>query len=324
MTNSRLRLHIVGARGNLGRHLVENAEKDFEVFAYSSKSVKSGETKATADLMPLDAVASNVQMLEPVIFLSHSNNSENLTNLRKLLSDLKDKKPHLIYISSLAVYSSYISVYAEIKIEFERIVQTFEHFSIIRLGFVHGRSFGGISEIFSRLAKRGFLILPSAQVKTGFITLSQASDNILMSAKNEPSLAFEAQYQSFLSINRAIELFGFRGKSATLPFPSFRIIGHIAKMLRPITPHFVQGFLSISFIDSKAFPEKNTYPYFRCFLITDYARLFGCSDLWQLRKYIRNIEQKNSLRQYLNLNKKERFLFLYRLYELLQVERDQQ
>ena len=307
MTNSRIRLHIIGSQGNLGRHLVEIAKKDFEVFAYSSTLKKSDEKKAGAKLMPLDAAVSNIKIHEPVIFLSHSNTNQNLIKIRGLLNALKEQKPHLIYVSSLAVYSSYVSVYAEIKTEFERIVQTFDHFSIIRLGFVHGRTFGGISKVFSSLAKKRLLILPSDQIKTGFITLNKATDCILQTAKNDPSLAIINEYQSFLSIKRALDLFGFRGMSISFTFPSFRIVCYVAQTLRPITPHFIQSFLSISFISSKTFSEKNTYPYFRCFLIVDYARLFGCSDLWQLRKYIRNIERKNSLRKYLELDKKERF-----------------
>ena len=321
--NSKPRLHIIGARGQLGRHLVEICQNDFDVLSYSSKSIESKHGKDADDVRPLDAAPLQVQTDEPVIFLSHSNNHEDAANLKELLSQLIDQKPHLIYISTLAVYSSYASVYAEIKNEFETLVQTFEHFSIIRLGFVHGRSFGGMSQIFNHLAKKRLLVLPGDRVKTGFITLPNACDGILQAAKNGPSEAITDHYQTFLSLTRAIDLFGFRGKFIPIPFPTFEIIRRLAQMLRPITPHFIQSFLSITFIDNSAFPEKNGQHYLRCFLMADYVRLFGHLDLWQLRKYIRTIEQKNTLSQYLDLNKKERFLFLYRLKEMLQVERDQ-
>ena len=322
--NSKPRLHIIGARGQLGRHLVEIGKKDFEVLAYSSKTIASEGIKSSDNLLPLYTAPSHVKKHEPVIFLSHSNNRDDVAKIKVLLSKLSDKNPHLIYISTLALYSSYVSVYAEIKNELEKIIQTFEHFSIIRLGFVHGRSFGGISKVFSHLAKKRFLVLPSDHVKTGFITMPNACDGILQAAKNSPNFTIVDHYQAFLSLKRAIDLFGFRGISVPIPFPSFAIIRRLAQILRPITPHFIQSFLSINFIEEKNFPEKNGSYYLRYFLFADYTRLFGRSDLWQLRKYIKNIEQKNALRLYLDLSKKERFLFMYRLKEMLQVERDQQ
>lgn len=321
--NSKPRLHIIGAKGQLGRHLVEISKKDFDVLSYSSKIIGLEGRKETDDMLPLDTAPLHVQTHDPVIFLSHSNNREDAAYLKELISKLNDRNPHLIFISTLAVYSSYLSVYAEIKNELEKLVQTFEHFSIIRLGFVHGRSFGGMSKIFYHLAQKKVLVLPGDRVKTGFISLPNACEGVLQAAKNGPNYAIADHYQSFLSLKRAIDLFGFRGRSLPIPFPSFEIVRRLAQMLRPITPHFIQSFLSINFIDDSAFREKNGQRYLRCFLIADYVRLFGRSDLWQLRKYIRTIEQKNVLGQYLDLNKKERFLFLYRLKEMLQVERDQ-
>ena len=324
MITGRPRLHIIGSSGNLGKHLVESAKKDFDVLAYSSKTVPSDDVKAADDLLPLSAAPSHVKHNEPVIFLSHSNHHEDVANLKDLLSKLNIQQPHLIYISTFAVYSSYVSVYAEIKNQLEKLVQTFEHFSIIRLGFVHGRSFGGMSQVFSRLAKKRFLILPSDEVKTGFITLPRAIDGILHAAKTKPSRAIVNHYEAFFSLKRVLDLYGFRGNSVPIAVPSTPMISRLAQMLRPITPHFIQSFLSINFIDHRAFPDKDASPYLRSFLIADYARLFRLSDLWQLRKYIRNIQQKNALGHYLNLNKKERFLYLYRLKEMLQVEREQQ
>lgn len=324
MKSKKPRLHIVGARGHLGENLLKIAKNDFSVLAYSSETTRSKEITTDGSYLPIYAATLHVKKNEPVIFLSHSNNRKDAKSLKELLYKLKDQNPYIIYISSLAVYSSYVSVYAEIKGELEKIIQTFEQFSIIRLGFVHGRTFGGMSEIFSRLAKQRLLFLPNGQAKTGFITLLRACEVILQEAKCGPSYGVENHYQSFLSLKRALELFGFRGTSISIPLPSFQVIRSLAQFLRPVTPHFIQSFLSIHFLNDKDFPNNSDHYYMRCFLIADYARLFGRSDVWQLRKYIRDIERKNTLCQYLKMGNKERFIFMYRLKEMMQIERDQQ
>ena len=309
--------------GTSGSILLKGPKRISKFLHIQAKMNTKKEVNADVCVLPLNAAPLNVQSHEPVIFLAHSNNRRDVENLKELLSRLKTQRPHVIYISSLAIYSSYVSTYAEIKSEFENQIKTFDQFSIIRLGFVHGRNFGGISSIFSALADQRLLILPSDKVKTGFIPISQACDDILRAAKNCPSCGVEDHYVSFLSMRRALELFGFRGASISVPLPYFQFLLRFAQFLRPITPHYFQSFLSVQFLNDKDFHRNITSSYMRCFLLLDYARLFGRLDVWQLRKYIREIEQNNTLSQYLSLKKKERFLFLYRLKEMMQIERDQ-
>lgn len=318
------RLHLIGAKGQLGSHLIEEAKTDFEIVAYSSKPSQMGENYTIPFYHPIQDVVSNVCENEPIIFLSHSNARKDIELLKQLLKELEGKQPHLIFISTMAIYSAYKSSYSEIKKEFEKLVQSFSSFSIIRLGFVFGRSFGGLSQVFSKLAQKKMMVFPHDNTKTGVVTLESACEHILKRSLNGPSWKIEDHYHVFLSIRRVFNLFGFRGKAITLPSISYVPIRIILQSLRIITPVRVQSLLSISFFNSNSFGEYKAYPYLRCFIFADYARLFGSEDLWQLRHHIRKIESNNSVSSYIKLSRQAQFMFLYRIKEIIETKRDQQ
>lgn len=320
----RPRLHIIGARGQLGSHLVNAAKADFDIIAYSSKVIREDQIHQKCIHYPLKEAGTMVERGEPVIFLSHSQDRKDVEQLRQLLQTLAAARPHIIFISTLAVYSSYKSIYAEIKEELETLVQSFSSFSIIRLGFVYGRSFGGLSKVFSKLAKNKVMAFPHDTVKTGFVTLDSACESMLNVALNGPTRQVEDHYHIFLNLKRAFDLFGFRGKAVTMPSVTYTPILRLLQYFRPVTPQSIQSLISICFINSDAFIEKQAYPYLRCFILADFAKLFGTAELWQLRRYIRKIEATNTLSSYINLGRSAQFMFLYRLKEIMEVERDQQ
>ena len=205
----------------------------------------------------------------------------------------------------------------------EDVVQTFDNFSIVRLGFVYGRSFGGYSQVFKKLAKRLIVPLPSAAIKTGFISQKSACTSIIQAALGAPTRTISDVYEAFINFEEAINLFGFSGKAIKMPNIFLPCFLSFFQLIRYITPHTIQSLISIAYLDRKLLNDKISKPYLRCFLMRDYAKLFGSSDKWQLRKYLREIECNNLLSDYTKLSKYERFLYLYRIKEIMQIERDQ-
>lgn len=321
--NHRKKLHIIGAKGHLAKILVTNSSENFDLYLYSSNPTKSTDDKKLVIFFSLEDAFDMVGEGEPVIFLSHSNHAQTSIFLRQFIIKLSKNKPHLIFISTLAVYSRYRSNYAEIKTEFENLVQGFDQFSIIRLGFVYGRTFGGYSQVFRKLAKRRIALLPSTQIKTGFISQKSACKQIINVALEGPSQKITDTYDVFINFDEALKLFGFVGISIKTPNIFLKCLVAIYQSIRFLTPTSIQSLLSIAYLENQHFKNENSIPYLRCFLLRDYTRLFGANDKWKIRKYLKKIETNNSLSEYTTLNNSKRFMYLYRLREIIQIEVDQ-
>ncbi len=88
------RLHLIGAKGQLGSHLIKVAKANFQIVAYSSKPSLMSEDYTIPFHYPMQDAVSYVCENEPIIFLSHSNAREDIEQLKQLLKKLEEKKPH--------------------------------------------------------------------------------------------------------------------------------------------------------------------------------------------------------------------------------------
>ena len=320
---NRPKLHILGAKGLIGQNLLQRAKRDYQVIGYSSKTKYQEKSDEGICIYPISDCLKLIKPREPVIFLLYSKEKSDRAVIKRLLGEMAKLEPHLIFISSLSVWSRYQSSYALHKMEMEKQVKMFRDFSIIRLGFVHGRNLDGLSKILRFFAQRNFIALPFLKSKTGFITLRATSNFLISAAGRHPTRDVENVFQAFLTLHRAISLFGFKGKFVSIPFPKVGFILHILQFLMRITPSLLQSLLSVVFMPDLKRPVLELNAHLRRFIINDYAILFGKADLWLLRKHIAQIQNRNSVESYLSFTNSERFIFLYRLKELVQVEVEQ-
>ena len=72
------KLHIIGAKGNLATILTKVASKDFDLYLYSSK-ISSAFLQTNIETFKLDDALAMVGENEPVVFLSHSNDKQQIS-----------------------------------------------------------------------------------------------------------------------------------------------------------------------------------------------------------------------------------------------------
>lgn len=317
------KIHVCGANGHLARLLIAKCEHDFEVVKYSSKlsGVQSSEQSPAS--LPLDSLVNEVKAKEIVLFLSHSNEAASHKSIVDLLSQLKSRHPHLIYVSSMATQSGYASRYFHHKTELEALVRQYSSWKIIRPGFIFSKHYGGFSQVFRKLAKFKFLLLPSRKAKTYFIRSHVASSAIyeLITARDENVIV--ELYEAVLNFEQALKMFGFTGKCLSLPNVRHPKFLSLLNYLGPITPSFAESIISVLFMDQTSSIREDKY-YVSRVLLCDFLRYFGKSHLLKARRFIREITKTTTLDQYDKLSMGDRYVLHLRLSELINARESQQ
>ena len=316
------KLHLCGANGHLARLLIAKCEHKFELVNYSSKVSSRPSLGQSPDTLPLEALVHEVDAMEVVLFFSHSNEVASHRKIIDLLSKLKTRHPHLIFISSMATHSGYASRYFHHKTELEALVQQYSSWKIIRPGFIFSKHYGGLSQVFRKLAKFNFLLLPSRTAKTYFIRSHVAASAIyeLIMSRNE-NLIVEL-YEAVLNFEQALKMFGFTGKCFSLPnfqHPKFLAL---LNYLGAITPSFAQSIISVLFMDQTSYIREDRY-YVSRILLCDFLKYFGKSHLLKARHFIREITKTTTLVDYEQLSTGDRYMLHLRLFELINARESQ-
>ena len=311
-------IHTCGANGHMATQLVAALGETFPVECYSQNSFAIN----ARHFLPLAELPARVSPGDRVVFFSYSARNADAIFLSNLLRKLAKFDVCIVYISSMAIYSEYRSTYAELKLEQERIVRSFKNWKIVRPGFVFGRNFGGLNEIFEKLARSRILFLPSQDARTYFIKLNVLTRKLKRIALEGDCENYEADlFEVNLNIHQALRLYGYTGFVLSLPSIRYRLLFFLFQKLKPVTPHLVQSLLSLNFMPHDFPNSDGGYRYLRRFILVDYASFFRKDDLWQLRRYIVNLEKNSSVGDYIQMTKSKRFMLCQRLNELVTVSK---
>lgn len=316
------KIHVCGANGHLARLLIARCEHEFEVVKYSSKVSGIPSSGQSPESFPLDTLLNQVEAKDVVLFLSHSNEVTSHKRIVDLLSQLKSKHPHLIYVSSMATQSGYASRYFQHKTELEALVRQYSSWKIIRPGFIFSKHYGGFSQVFRKLAKLKFLLLPSRKAKTYFIRSHVATSAIYELITSRDENVIVELYEAVLNFEQALKMFGFTGKCLSLPNVRHPKFLALLNYMGPITPSFAQSIISVLFMDQTSSILEDRY-YVSRILLCDFLKYFGKSRLLKARRFIREITKTTTLDHYEQLSMGDRYMLNLRLSELIHARESQ-
>ena len=199
----------------------------------------------------------------------------------------------------MATQSGYASRYFQHKTELEALVRQHSSWKIIRPGFIFSKHYGGFSQVFRKLAKFKFLLLPSRKAKTYFIRSHVATSAIYELITSRDENVIVELYEAVLNFEQALKMFGFTGKCLSLPNVRHPKFLALLNYMGPITPSFNRvSFQSSSW--TRRLPSLKTGITSRI-LLCDFLKYF-VTRLLKARRFIREITKTTTLDHYEQLS----------------------
>lgn len=182
---------------------------------------------------------------------------------------------------------------------------------------IYGGYPGGLFKKFISLRNRSLLIIPAADATTGFVHINNVAVAILMISEN--NIKITTLIDINMSISEAIYFFGFRGLMINIPS---RFIRLVLILLNKITINSIDNFQSLTTIVLMKIPS-NLKPIgsgkiiLRKILLMDFVRINKQNSLkFSIKKFIRVIEESNLSNDYMGLNKRQKYIYMKRLFEI--------
>lgn len=317
------RIFICGAQGNLAKVFLNNKNSKFQFLRFSSSLKVAPKDSSLNSVQPIELLPKYIKHGDKLLFLSNGKTKQDHLKLKALISSLRKINPEIFYLSSMSVHSCYRSDYSHWKLELELLVQTFDNWCIIRPGFILSKNFDGLSQVIKSFAKKSFLLLPSNSTKTYVISLvsvdKKLTEIIERGAKNETLELYDVA----LSMKRISEVLGFRGVTFNLPKMPGGIFLSFMQLLRPFSPAVLQSLFAFAYMPRFNHQYPNQKAYFRKILINDYSKFLRARVCADARIIINVISSQQQLEEYEGLSRGQKFLFLRRIFELVDARKKQ-
>lgn len=317
------RVLIIGAGGNLGRILVTDLSGQFEVISFSSSIDDSGCLKESQSGVSIEMYAQQLRSEDIVLFLSHSQDEQELQSIRQVLSVLCGCDSHLIFVSTMSIISDFRSRYSRAKLSLEQeVLGNATHFSIVRLGLVWGVGMSGLNEHMRFLAAFPVLIMPSC-VWVPVIHFSRLKEAFLDLCLAAPSQSVETVFDTWMPFDHLLRRFGFRGAlfrvSLCCVLRRLALAFEATKFKSIACASLLQSVLSLAhFRESeveKHVGSREVEELYRL-LVLDYVRLVSPRNLSFVKHYLKQLASTTNIWAYGNLTESEKFMVLVRALEL--------
>lgn len=317
------KLAIVGSNGYVGTNLRMGLEGLHKLvpFSHSSSIDYEGEDSRQISHYSLSSLIKFSDSFDAIIFLLESKNSNDRKFIKKYLLELlkSTHKSKIIIFSTVSVFGKIKSRYVEFKLGIEKIAISHPNAIILRPGVIFGGIPGGLYKTFLGFKNKKFLLLPSGDSVTGYVDikniLQRVQDILLLKEREKVQTLIDIP----LSFSDAVRFFGFRGYILVVPAQLILLVFSPFISLMKYFPVSIQSILTLSSISLPALLQSNVQnkSIFRRILLTQFIRLNSSIDLkFAIRGFIRELENNNSLIQYLNLSISQRYIFLKRLSEI--------
>jgi dTDP-4-dehydrorhamnose reductase len=317
------KIAIVGSRGYVGKNLTSNLKVHHEIIKFSHASIDDfkGYSEKNTDHYSLKSLIDKANEFDLIIFLLESSKTKDREYIAAYLSNLilVSTSTRIVIFSTISVYSSTNSEYVKFKRSLEDLSNNNKNVIILRPGVIFGGIPGGLYLTLRNFRYKSFLVIPSGDAVTGYVHIKSVAKKIIdiLGKKNPEKI--QNVVDITISLRDAVYFFGFRGFSLIIPRAIIANIFLPFSIMIKYFPRSLQSILSLSSIELPYFDGESpeTKSIFRRILFAQFIRSdTGVILKFSLRNFIRNIENLNTLKEYLALTNGQRFIFLKRLSEI--------
>ena len=318
------KIAILGANGNLGRESVLHLEKKYQITEYTSKSDPLDEKQKH-----INEILESNENYKFIIFFCYSTKKTEQIKIETLLKKIITKNIPIILISTFTIYSIYQSSYNNHKTNAENIVKLASSWIIVRPGLVHGNSKKGLFKIISKIRKFSIILLLNGNSKTGFVHINQ----------------FVYELEKIISINKfnyirnifyinmefitALRFFGFRGKILNIKINKYKFLIKIVSKFSRIIPSIFESYLNLLGMDENKYINSNITLsnkwdkyYLKRLFFYNHINFFGLKNKFLIYKKVKEIIKLITLREYLELDNHNKFLYHAKLHEVVDLDND--
>lgn len=317
------KIAILGSKGYVGSNLVSilSDSSSLTLFSHQSDIVFDGGVRDQIRVYKALSILGYVNDFDLIVFLLESKKPKEREKIYELFHSISNesKNTKIIFFSTFSIYSDWISPYTAFKRRIETTSQCNKNIYVLRPGVIYGGNPGGLYETFLRLSKSSFLVLPAADAITGYVHIQQVAQFVKKLSASDKVSKITSLVDFYISLKDMLQLLKFKGFIIQIP------VGFIKLFLDPlsrISNHIPRSIHSLASLVSMQIPsdlELNDSGklIMRKIILSQFIRVNKIKEIkLNIRRFMRAIENSNSLNAYLILTKNQKYIFLKRLHEI--------
>jgi len=318
------KIAILGANGNLGRESCLYLKKNYEITEYSTEPDHLDKKQKH-----LNEILESNEDYKCIVFFCYSTKESEQIKIETLLKKIVTRNIPIILISTFTIYSIYQSRYNNHKTNAENIIKLANSWIIVRPGLVHGNSKTGLIKIISKIRKFSLIVLLNGNSKTGFVHINQFIYELEKIISVDKFNYIHNIFYIDMKFITALRFFGFRGKILNIKINKYKFLLKIISKFSRFIPSALESYFNLLGMDENKYINTNLKLsdkwdryYLKRLLFYNHIYFFGLKNKFLVHKKIKEIIKFITLKEYLELDNHNRFLYHAKLHEVTELNND--